>query len=43
MMMKDSKKVAAGKKLADYNHEKREELKAQKSELRANITVLELF
>ena len=32
VMMKDPKKVAAGKKLAEYNRKKREELKAQKSE-----------
>ena len=29
---KDPKKVEAGKRLAEYNHRKREELKAQKSE-----------
>ena len=28
---KDPKKVEAGKRLAEYNHRKREELKAQKS------------
>ena len=29
---KDPKKVETGKRLAEYNHRKREELKAQKSE-----------
>ena len=31
VMTKDPKKVEAGKRLAEYNHRKREELKAQKS------------
>ena len=31
-MKKDPKKVEAGKRLAEYNHRKREELKMQKSE-----------
>ena len=30
---KDPKKVEAGKRLAEYNHRKREELKAQRSEV----------
>ena len=30
---KDPKKVEAGKRLAAHNHKKREELKAQKSEV----------
>ena len=30
--MKNTKKVEAGKRLTEYNHKKREELKAQKSE-----------
>ena len=30
---KDPKKVKAGKRLAEYNHRKREELKVQKSEV----------
>ena len=30
-MTKDPKKVEVGKRLAEYNHRKREELKAQKS------------
>ena len=37
--MKDLKIVAAGKKLAEYNHRKREELaKAQKIESKPNLT-----
>ena len=32
VMTKDPKKVAAGKRLAEYNCRKREELKVQKSE-----------
>ena len=31
---KDPKKVEVGKRLAEYNHRKREELKAQKSEVK---------
>ena len=31
VMTKDPKKVEAGKRLAEYNHRKREELKVQKS------------
>ena len=31
-MVKDPKEVAVGKRLAEYNHKKREELKVQKSE-----------
>ena len=41
VMMKDPKKVEAGKRLAEYNHTKREELeqmKAQKSESETNLT-----
>ena len=34
VMTKDTKKVEAGKRLAEYNHRKREELKAQKSEVK---------
>ena len=30
---KDQKKVKVGKRLAEYNHKKREELKVQKSEV----------
>ena len=32
VMTKDPKKVGAGKRLAEYNRRKREELKAQKSQ-----------
>ena len=39
---KDPKKVKAGKRLAEYNCRKREELKVQ-CQLRADITVLGLF
>ena len=35
---KDSKKVEAGKRLAEYNHKKREEMKAQKSEVEPKLT-----
>ena len=33
VMTKDPKKVEAGKRLAEYNHRKREELTVQKSEV----------
>ena len=36
---KDPKKVEAGKRLADYNRRKREELKAQKSEVEPKLTL----
>ena len=35
---KDPKKVEAGRRLAEYNHRKREELKAQKSEVEPKLT-----
>ena len=35
---KDPKKVEAGKRLAEYNHRKREELKAHKSEVEPKLT-----
>ena len=35
---KDPKKVEEGKRLAEYNHRKREELKAQKSKLEPKLT-----
>ena len=39
VMMKDSKKVEAGKRLAEYNRRKREELaKAQKIESEPKLT-----
>ena len=38
VMMKDPKKVAAGKKLAEYNLKKREELKVPKSEVEPMLT-----
>ena len=34
VMTKDPKKVEAGKRLAEYNRRKREELKVQKSEVK---------
>ena len=36
---KDPKKVEAGKRLAEYNCKKREELKAQKSEVEPKLTL----
>ena len=36
--MKDPKKVKAGKRLAEYNHRKREQMKAQKSESETKLT-----
>ena len=36
---KDRKKVGVGKRLAEYNHKKREELKAQKSEVEPMLTL----
>ena len=38
VMTKDLKKVAAGKRLAEYNRRKRKELKEQKSEVEPNLT-----
>ena len=38
VMTKDPKKVEAGKRLAEYNHRKREELKAQNSESKQVLT-----
>ena len=35
---KDPKKVEVGKRLAEYNHKKREELKAQTSEVEPKLT-----
>ena len=35
---KDPKKVEVGKRLADYNRKKREELKAQKSKVEPKLT-----
>ena len=35
---KDPKKVEVGKRLAEYNHRKREELKVQKSEVEPKLT-----
>ena len=35
---KDPKKVEAGKRLAEYNHRKREELKEQKSKVEPKLT-----
>ena len=34
VMTKDPKKVEVGRRLAEYNHRKREELKVQKSEVK---------
>ena len=36
---KDPKKVEAGRRLAEYNHRKREELKAQKSKVEPKLTL----
>ena len=36
---KDPKKVAVGRRLAEYNHTKREELKVQKSEVEPKLTL----
>ena len=38
VMTKDPKKVEAGKRLAEYNHRKREELKVQKSKVEPKLT-----
>ena len=38
VMTKDPKKVEAGKRLAEYNRRKREELKAQKSQVEPKLT-----
>ena len=38
VMTKDPKKVEAGKRLAEYNRRKREELKAQKSQVKPMLT-----
>ena len=38
VMTKNPDKVKAGKKLAEYNHRKREELKVQKSESKQVLT-----
>ena len=38
VMTKDPKKVEVGKRLAEYSHRKREELKVQKSEVEPKLT-----
>ena len=38
VMTKDSKKVELGKRLTEYNHRKREELKANKSQVEPTLT-----
>ena len=35
---KDPKKIKSGKRLAEHNHRKREQMKAQKSESETNLT-----
>ena len=40
---KDPEKVAAGKRLAEYNRRKREELKAQKSEVEPMLTLSQCY
>ena len=35
---KDPKKIKTGKRLAEHNHRKREQMKAQKSESESNLT-----
>ena len=40
---KEPKKVEAGKRLAEYNHRKREELKAQKSESKQVLTSVQCY
>ena len=38
VMTKEAKKVETSKRLAEYNHRKREELKVQKSEVKPMLT-----
>ena len=40
---KQPKKVEAGKRLAEYNHRKREELKVQKSESKQVLTSIQCY
>ena len=39
VMTKDPKKVEVGKRLAEYNHRKREELKVQKGQVEPMLTL----
>ena len=40
---KDPKKAEVGKRLAEYNHREREELKAQKSEVEPMLTLSQCY
>ena len=43
MTTKDPKKVEAGRRLAEYNRRKREELKMQKSEVEPMLTLSQCY